>query len=493
MCVDFHSHLQPHKLNETRSNSIDFVEQDDLANLNQSSSSKTFSKFSLTKDTSIINYWDTNSTVTACVHHFTLYDLSARGFVRPFCLAYISYEKNKPIGFFDQIRSRFTEITDLLKKSNFNLFKHELDQRCLDLKFTRNFFFKWSNGKSDEETSTSNLTDQDKLDYRLKLAKEFKIDNKTFARLNASCSNEQIKTLQINAIDNLFSEMENVLSVVTNELKVKNWFIKNISKEVKPNLNSNLSTETNEKEIDRIVQKSSSAVDAKLLKEDLKERSLTYSFGEFPNINHVEKSLDNRISKAKEKEKYKYILQRPKLIKNVLIGNLSLSGFQNANAGIDFLNMENNQTPLDQQQNQPKIMKRFHQLCSDTARQAINELRLMQRHFSTSYHLLKYKELTRMGKSDIFTNKSNHSNSYQLFWSITLGNCLVADFSTNIDTFNLNKYALIKKSNVFNRNVKISEVSKLIKKVRFLKLKSIEYYFCKSVSLKLNITSKREN
>jgi hypothetical protein len=470
MCVDFHSHLQPHKLNETRSSSVDYTnEHDNSANLNQSSSSfKSFSKFSLTKDTSIINYWDTNSTVTACVHHFTLYDLAARGFVRPFCLAYISYEKNKPIGFFDQIRNRFTEITDLLKKSNFNLFKHELDQRCLDLKFTRDFFSKWSNGKPDGNHSSSNTTDQEKLDYRLKLAEDFKIDKKTFARLNASCSNEQIKNLQISAIDNLFSEMENVLSVVHNELKVKNWFIKNSPKEVKTTLISNLSMEINENDNGKTFQKSTSAVDPKLLEEEmqLKERSLTYPIGEFPTLNLVNQTLVNNISKSKEKDKYR--LSRPKLVKTILIENLSLSGFQNANAGIDFLNMGNSEISLDQQQNQPKIMKRFHQLCSDTARQAINELRLMQRHFSTPYHLLKYKELTRMGNSEIFSYKNNQnarSNSSNLFWSITLGNSLIADFSTNIDTFNLNKYALIKKSNIYNRNVKISNISKFNKKV----------------------------
>ena len=57
------------------------------------------------------------------------------------------------------------------------------------------------------------------------------------------------------------------------------------------------------------------------------------------------------------------------------------------------------------------------------------------------------------------------SSGHNLLWSITLGNCLVADFSTNIDTFNLNKYALIKKSNVYNKNLKVSNFSKLPKKV----------------------------
>ena len=49
MCVDFHSHLQPHKLNETRSSSVDYTnEHDNSANLSQSSSSfKSFSKFDL--------------------------------------------------------------------------------------------------------------------------------------------------------------------------------------------------------------------------------------------------------------------------------------------------------------------------------------------------------------------------------------------------------------------------------------------------------------
>ena len=112
-------------------------------------------------------------------------------------------------------------------------------------------------------------------------------------------------------------------------------------------------------------------------------------------------------------------------------------------------------------------MKRFHQLCSDTARQAINELRLMQRYYSTPYHLLKYKEITSVG-NEPFSDKNKlkkSSANYNLFWSITLGNCLIADFSTNIDTFNLNKYALIKKSNIFNRNMKVANVSKFNKKV----------------------------
>lgn len=58
MCVDFHSHL------------------------NSQPSALGGSKFGLTKDTSIVNYWDFNAQmVCACVQHFNLYDLEARGYI----------------------------------------------------------------------------------------------------------------------------------------------------------------------------------------------------------------------------------------------------------------------------------------------------------------------------------------------------------------------------------------------------------------------------
>lgn len=84
-------------------------------------------------------------------------------------------------------------------------------------------------------------------------------------------------------------------------------------------------------------------------------------------------------------------------------------------------------------------MKRLHQLSVDTAKQAINELRLMQRHFSTPSYLLKYKKLTQTANE----SKSN------LFWSITIGDCIMSDFSTSIDTLNLNKQSFERKTNSF--------------------------------------------
>ena len=115
MCVDFHT-----------------TQQQNLSN------TLTASRFSLTKDTSIINYWDLNSNgIAAYVHHFTLYDIEARGFVRPFCLAYLTYEREKVQLYFNNLVQTFTKITNLFKKSNLNLFKRHLDEHMKNLYYTR--------------------------------------------------------------------------------------------------------------------------------------------------------------------------------------------------------------------------------------------------------------------------------------------------------------------------------------------------------------------
>lgn len=75
MCVDFHSHL-----NNSNNNNNTTTATTTNSDNNSSTNTVVTSKFGLTKDTSIINYWDLNAhMVCACVHHFNLYDLEARG------------------------------------------------------------------------------------------------------------------------------------------------------------------------------------------------------------------------------------------------------------------------------------------------------------------------------------------------------------------------------------------------------------------------------
>lgn len=210
MCVDFHSHLRPA--------SSEIHDQTQGIDSQQCYAPNT-SKFSLSKDTTIINYYDSSSSVAACVHHFTLYDLEARGFVRPFCLAYISYDKLKPVIYFEQIRQKFNEITNLFKKSNYNLFKLEIEQQLADLKYTRELFVKWSTKHEDD-------SDNDPLNkQRNELAACHNLNQNDCQRLTSSSSNI---ILQLKTIDTLSNELENVLSVINAELKSKNWIIKNV-------------------------------------------------------------------------------------------------------------------------------------------------------------------------------------------------------------------------------------------------------------------------
>ena len=419
MCVDFHSHLQP----QPCSKSID----------DEDSSSPTLAsprnKFSLTKDTSIINYWDNSVSVAACVHHFTLYDLEARGFVRPFCLAYVSYDQTKPVTYFEQIRVKFAEITDLFKKSNFNIFKDDLKQRCNDLRFTKEVFLKWS---------TTDLSDIDLKEHRSNLSKHYKLDAKTCAKLTASSINDTAKNAQLTAIDNLINELENVSKVIVNELKSKKWIIKRQKSFLVKHYNT---------------RQCSTEVDSSFYKiNEPRNRSLTYP----PNL-----KLQKLLMKKNKKR------SSPIIFQNILIGNLNNLYHNNgdvlASSGIDFHHL--NQSKKLQQH---KTMKRLQQLSEDTAKQAINELRLMHKYFSTPAYLIKYRDLSSRPLA-----KSSQKNM-NLFWSVSLGECDIADFSTNIDTFNLNKYELIKKTNSFKNNESNIEIVSASEKVNTCAINSDE-------------------
>ncbi|TRY64411.1 hypothetical protein DNTS_017108 [Danionella cerebrum] len=75
--------------------------------------------------------------VFAYVHHLTLYDLEARGFVRPFCLAYVSTDENKIIQQLLQLSVEFGKVSECLKTGNRKNFANELEIKLRDLEYTR--------------------------------------------------------------------------------------------------------------------------------------------------------------------------------------------------------------------------------------------------------------------------------------------------------------------------------------------------------------------
>ncbi len=73
----------------------------------------------------------------AYVHHFTLYDIHARGFVRPFCMAYITHQGPKIMNNFTTFRDYFTRISSYFKFGNALVFLEDLKRRHEYLNYTR--------------------------------------------------------------------------------------------------------------------------------------------------------------------------------------------------------------------------------------------------------------------------------------------------------------------------------------------------------------------
>ncbi|XP_062866739.1 guanine nucleotide exchange protein smcr8b [Trichomycterus rosablanca] len=73
----------------------------------------------------------------AYVHYMTLYDLEARGFVRPFCMAYVCSEESKIMRSFRRLSGEFSRASECLKTGNRKNFANEIDRRLADLEYTR--------------------------------------------------------------------------------------------------------------------------------------------------------------------------------------------------------------------------------------------------------------------------------------------------------------------------------------------------------------------
>lgn len=69
----------------------------------------------------------------AYVHHMTLYDLEARGMVRPFCVAYVSSDQTKLMENLGELSTCFSQASDSLKTGNRQAFSLELQRKLQEL------------------------------------------------------------------------------------------------------------------------------------------------------------------------------------------------------------------------------------------------------------------------------------------------------------------------------------------------------------------------
>uniref|UniRef100_A0A8D2ZD58 Smith-Magenis syndrome chromosome region, candidate 8b n=1 Tax=Scophthalmus maximus TaxID=52904 RepID=A0A8D2ZD58_SCOMX len=73
----------------------------------------------------------------AYVHHVTLYDLEARGMVRPFCMAYVCSDQAKLMENFSELSACFSQASDSLKTGNRQAFSMELQRKLQELEYRR--------------------------------------------------------------------------------------------------------------------------------------------------------------------------------------------------------------------------------------------------------------------------------------------------------------------------------------------------------------------
>lgn len=84
------------------------------------------SKFRVVEDSQVM-LSDPQLRIAAYVRHFTLYDIRARGFVRPMCLCYVTSDTNKILKYFSQLSNDFAKVCHLLKYGNQYKFLSDID------------------------------------------------------------------------------------------------------------------------------------------------------------------------------------------------------------------------------------------------------------------------------------------------------------------------------------------------------------------------------
>ncbi|OPJ87404.1 guanine nucleotide exchange protein SMCR8 [Patagioenas fasciata] len=95
-----------------------------------------YPKLNFVEDSKVV-LGDSKEGAFAYVHHLTLYDLEARGFVRPFCMAYISADEHKIMQQFQELSAEFSKASECLKTGNRKAFANELEKKLKDLDYTR--------------------------------------------------------------------------------------------------------------------------------------------------------------------------------------------------------------------------------------------------------------------------------------------------------------------------------------------------------------------
>lgn len=125
----------------------------------------------------------------AYVHHLTLYDLEARGMVRPFCMAYVCSDQVKLMENFSELSTRFSEAAESLKTGNRQAFSIELQRKLQELEYRRLTLRRDTEG----QTTVNGLTESEGESEELEAVERSILNHRELLRQVASYPNRKLK------------------------------------------------------------------------------------------------------------------------------------------------------------------------------------------------------------------------------------------------------------------------------------------------------------
>lgn len=125
----------------------------------------------------------------AYVHHLTLYDLEARGMVRPFCMAYVCSDQAKLMENFSELSACFSQASDSLKTGNRQAFSMELQRKLQELEYRRLTLLQ----ETELQRTGNGFTDVEEKSDELEAAERSILNHRDLLRQVTSYPNRKLK------------------------------------------------------------------------------------------------------------------------------------------------------------------------------------------------------------------------------------------------------------------------------------------------------------
>ncbi|KAL3881516.1 hypothetical protein ACJMK2_027948 [Sinanodonta woodiana] len=116
--------------------------------------------FHLTEDNQVVME-DSKNEIYTFVHHLVLNDFLARGYVRPFCISYITQDSRKIMSCYSDLSQQMNKVARYMKYGNRLVFMRDLEQHLEDLRLTKETLLKEHGHEADEHDSGSDLSPSD--------------------------------------------------------------------------------------------------------------------------------------------------------------------------------------------------------------------------------------------------------------------------------------------------------------------------------------------